>query len=186
LASIPDTYGPVRDGSVPAGPADEPVGFAAYVAARGAALVRFAILISGDRHRAEDLVQECLARAYLRWRWIGRTDEPDVYVRRMLINVSRSWWRRRVNRDVPVEHPGERSAHGDLSSELAERDAMRRLVATLPHRQRAVLVLRYYEDLDDAAIAQILDCSEATVRTHAFRALRRLREHFGRGSAGSA
>jgi RNA polymerase sigma-70 factor (sigma-E family) len=154
-------------------------GFEEYVAARGAGLVRFAILLTGDDHRAEDLVQEALARAYLRWHWIGRADHPDVYVRRMLVNASRSWWRRRTNRELPVERTGDRPAAGDLGAESAERDAVWRLIVRLPHRQRAVLVLRYYEDLDDATIADILDCSTATVRTHAMRALNVLRERYG-------
>ncbi|HEU4422309.1 MAG TPA: SigE family RNA polymerase sigma factor [Pilimelia sp.] len=161
----------------------EPPSFEEYVAARGPALVRFAILITGDDHRAEDLVQDALARAYLRWDRIGRADRPDIYVRRMLINASRSWWRRRTNRELPVERPTERPAAGDFGAEAAERDEMWRLIAKLPHRQRAVLVLRYYEDLDDATIAETLDCSAATVRTHAMRALNMLRRHFGAGAA---
>jgi RNA polymerase sigma-70 factor (sigma-E family) len=157
----------------------QPSSFEEYVAARGAALVRFAILLTGDDHRAEDLVQDALARAYLRWDRIGRIDLPDMYVRRMLVNASRSWWRRRSNRELPVERTADRPALDDLGVESAERDQMWRLIARLPHRQRAVLVLRYYEDLDDAAIAAILDCSAVTVRTHAMRALNTLRQHLG-------
>jgi RNA polymerase sigma-70 factor (sigma-E family) len=168
---------------VPGPAAEEPPSFEEYVAARGAALVRFAILITGDDHRAEDLVQDALARAYLRWDRIGRADRPDVYVRRMLINASRSWWRRRSNRELPVERPTERPVAGDFGAEAAERDEMWRLVAKLPRRQRAVLVLRYYEDLDDATIAETLDCSAATVRTHAMRALTMLRKYYGARAA---
>ncbi|GAB3864591.1 SigE family RNA polymerase sigma factor [Dactylosporangium cerinum] len=151
------------------------VGFEAFVAARGAALVRFAILLTGDDHRAEDLVQEALAKAYLRWSSIRRADDPEVYVRRLVLNGSRSWWRRRTNREVPVERAPDGTAPGDLSLESADRDELWRLVAALPLKQRAVVVLRYYEDLDDAAIAQVLECSPTTVRTHAMRALTRLR-----------
>jgi RNA polymerase sigma-70 factor (sigma-E family) len=174
VTSIPQT----RERVVGA-PAGEPPSFEEYAAARGAALVRFAILITGDDHRAEDLVQDALARAYLRWERISRTDEPDLYVRRMLVNASRSWWRRRSNRELPVDGTEDRAASGDLGAESAERDEMWRLIARLPHRQRAVLVLRYYEDLDDAAISAILDCSAVTVRTHAMRALNALRDHLG-------
>lgn len=156
--------------------ADEAPGFEAYVTARGTALVRFAVLLTGDVHRAEDLVQDALARTYLRWGRIRRSDNPDAYVRRMLVNASRSWWRRRANQELPVERTADQPAAGDLGAESAERDAMRRLIAGLPHRQRAVLVLRYYEDLDDGTIAQILDCSATTVRTHAMRALNKLRK----------
>ncbi|ROO50758.1 RNA polymerase sigma-70 factor (sigma-E family) [Micromonospora sp. Llam0] len=158
--------------------------FEDYVAARGPALVRLARLLTGDRHRAEDLTQEVLGRAYVRWRSISRTDRPDIYIRRMLVNANTSWWRRRSSRETPataelintaldrsaVHRPGH-----DPGTAAAEHDAMWRLVSGLPERQRAVLVLRYYEDLDDASIAEILDCSAATVRTHAMRALAKLR-----------
>jgi RNA polymerase sigma-70 factor (sigma-E family) len=161
------------------GPAvDAAASFEEYVATRGAALVRFAVLLTGDDHRAEDLVQDVLARAYLRWRMVGHTDLPDLYLRRMLVNASRSWWRRRSNQELPVERTLELPAAGDIGMESAERDAMWRLISRLPHRQRAVLVLRYYEDLDDATIAQILNCSAATVRTHAMRGLTTLRKYY--------
>src|SRR5690242_8103532 len=149
--------------------------FEDYVAARGAALIRFARVLTGDAHRAEDLVQEALARAYLRWSQISRADHPDVYLRQAVVNASRSWWRRPTNREEPRDHPIEARAHGDIDAEAAERDAMWRRIQQLPHRQRAVVVLRYYEDLDDATIARVLDCKPATVRSHAMRALNTLR-----------
>jgi RNA polymerase sigma-70 factor (sigma-E family) len=160
-------------------PAEEDPSFEAYVAARGAALVRFAMLLTGDDHRAEDLVQEALTKAYLRWSRIRRADNPDVYLRRLVINGSRSWWRRRANREAPGLTPAERAAPGDLGDEAVARDELWRLIGGLPNQQRAVVVLRYYEDLDDATIAQILQCTPGTVRTHAMRALHKLREHLG-------
>lgn len=152
--------------------------FEEYVSSRGPALVRLARLLTGDEHRAEDLTQDVLARAYLHWRKIARADRPDVYVRRMLVNANTSWWRRRSNRELATAEFAERAGRGDLGGEAADRDEMWRLIRALPDRQRAVLVLRYYEDLDDATIAQILDCSPVTVRTHAMRALTHLRERF--------
>jgi RNA polymerase sigma-70 factor (sigma-E family) len=149
--------------------------FEEYIAARGQALVRFAALLTGDDHRAEDLVQEALAKAYLRWSRIRRTDDPDVYLRRLVLNASRSWWRRRANRELPAPMDVDVAGPGELDAEAAERDALWRLIRALPDQQRAVVVLRYYEDLDDATIARILDCSAVTVRTHAMRALHRLR-----------
>jgi RNA polymerase sigma-70 factor (sigma-E family) len=151
--------------------------FEEYVTARGAALVRFARVLVGDPHRAEDLVQDALAKAYLRWNRIVRSDQPDVYLRRAVLNGSRSWWRRRDSRERPVERPADRAAPGDVSAEAAERDALWRHLSRLPNRQRAVMVLRYYEDLDDATIAAILGCTPVTVRTHAMRALATLRAH---------
>jgi RNA polymerase sigma-70 factor (sigma-E family) len=156
-----------------------PPGFDEYVAARGAALVRFAILLTGDDHRGEDLVQEALAKAYLRWGRIRRSDNPDVYLRRVLTNAAHSWWRRRTNREVPaLSVAADEPSASDPGTDVAERDEVWRLILMLPHKQRAVIVLRYYEDLDDVTIASILDCSPATVRTHAMRALNRLRSHY--------
>jgi RNA polymerase sigma-70 factor (sigma-E family) len=182
MISIPDTREPVPDlGSAHVGEAEvvEPPSFEQYVAARGAGLLRFANLLTGDPHRAEDLVQDALAKACLRWQTIGQISDPDVYLRRMLINGSHSWWRRRTNRELPVEGTTDWAVVGDFATETAERDEMWRLIAGLPHRQRAVLVLRYYEDLDDATIGEILSCTPGTVRTHAMRALNALRGHFG-------
>jgi RNA polymerase sigma-70 factor (sigma-E family) len=159
--------------------ADETRSFEQYVAARGAALLRFANLLTGDLHRAEDLVQDALAKACLRWDRIGRIGEPDLYLRRMLVNGSRSWWRRRTNRELPVEGTTEWATVDDFASASAQRDEMWRLIMALPHRQRAVVVLRYYEDLDDASIAEILNCTPGTVRTHAMRALNVLRTRYG-------
>ncbi|MEH1169908.1 SigE family RNA polymerase sigma factor [Micromonospora sp. CPCC 205539] len=153
--------------------------FEEYVSSRGPALVRLARLLTGDEHRAEDLAQDVLARAYVHWRRISRADRPDVYVRRMLINANNSWWRRRSSRELATDAFADRPQRGDLGGEVADRDEMWRLIRSLPDRQRAVLVLRYYEDLDDATIAQILDCSPVTVRTHAMRAFANLRERYG-------
>jgi len=175
------TFGPrTRPDDAPDdGPAEESTTFEAYAAARGAALVRFAMLLTGDGHRAEDLVQEALTKAYFRWARIRRSDNPDVYLRRLVINGSRSWWRRRANRETPGLGLTELSAPGDLGADAAARDELWRLIAALPDQQRAVVVLRYYEDLDDATIAQILECTPATVRTHAMRALQKLRANLG-------
>ncbi|WP_422736558.1 SigE family RNA polymerase sigma factor [Micromonospora sp. WMMD729] len=149
--------------------------FEEYAFARTSALVRLARLLTGDEHRAEDLVQDVLARAYARWGRISRTDQPDAYVRRMLVNAHHSWWRRRSSREVSVADVLDRAGDVDEAAGVAERDALWRLVRDLPARQRTVIVLRYYEDLDDTSIAEILACSTGTVRTHAKRALTALR-----------
>ena len=149
--------------------------FEEYVLARGPALVRLARLLVGDPHQADDLAQDALARVYPRWRHIARSDRPDVYVRRVLVNLNHSWWRRRGRREVSVAEPAERRSIADAQHVTVERDAMWPLVAALPPRQRDTLVLRYYEDLDDVTIAEILGCSPVTVRTHAMRGLAALR-----------
>ncbi|MGA8112193.1 MAG: SigE family RNA polymerase sigma factor [Actinocatenispora sp.] len=159
--------------------------FEEYVRLRGPALVRFARLITGDDHLAQDLCQEVLARAFVRWKRIRRTDRPDVYLRRMVVNARASWWRRSSNRETPTGlddgHPVDRTVTGH-EAPIAERDALWRQVRDLSDRQRAVVVLRYYEDLDDATIAEILGCSAVTVRTHAMRALAALRSGQTTGS----
>jgi len=153
------------------------VTFEEYALARGAALIRFARLLTADEHRAEDLVQDVLAKAYASWRRIGALDQPDLYVRRMLVNANTSWWRRAVNREVAVaEVGGIATAARDSAADSADRDELWRLVLQLPARQRAVIVLRYYEDYDDATIAELLHCTQGTVRTQAKRALEKLQQ----------
>jgi RNA polymerase sigma-70 factor (sigma-E family) len=148
--------------------------FEEYVAARGHALLRFGYLLTGDRHLAEDLVQEALARAHPRWNRIGRLEHPDAYVRRMVVNGLLSWRRLRSSQVLPVPDLPEPSS-SDPTEAHADRDAMWRLLATLPKQQRAVLVLRFYEGLPDEQIARLVGCSPATVRVHASKALARLR-----------
>ncbi|MEU7994434.1 SigE family RNA polymerase sigma factor [Micromonospora sp. NPDC049060] len=160
--------------------------FEEYAFARTSALVRLARLLTGDEHRAEDLVQDVLARAYARWARISRTDRPDAYVRRMLVNAHHSWWRRRSSQEISVADVHDRPGATDEAAGVAERDALWRLVRTLPARQRTVIVLRYYEDLDDTSIAEIMDCSTGTVRTHAMRALAALRKRQEASASASA
>lgn len=152
------------------------VSFDDYVRLRGARLVQLARLLIRDRHLAEDLVQEVLGKAYVRWGRITKGGDPDVYVRRMLVNAHASWRRRRSNRELATGTVTDRSDSFDVGHDTAERDAAWRLVVLLPPKQRAAVVLRYYEDLDIATIAEILECSTVTVRTQIMRALTTLRQ----------
>jgi RNA polymerase sigma-70 factor (sigma-E family) len=153
------------------------VTFDEYVRLRGPALVRLAWLVAGDRHLGEDLVQEVLTRAYPRWSRILAGGQPDVYLRKMLVNAHVSWRRKRSSGEVADgAERVERADRRDIGAEAAERDAVWRLITRLPPKQRVAVVLRFYEDLDDAAIAEILGCSPATVRTHLMRAIAALRE----------
>lgn len=145
-----------------------------FVLARSGDLVRFAHALCGDRHLAEDLVQAVLARAHGRWPKIIRVERPEAYVRRMIVNEHLSWRRRRSNRELASAAPPD-TALEDGSGQRAERDRLWQLLATLPPKQRAAVVLRYYEDLPDQQIAQVLDCSESTVRSQIARALIGLR-----------
>jgi RNA polymerase sigma-70 factor (sigma-E family) len=151
--------------------------FEDYVAHRGDVLLRFAYVLSGDRYQAEDLVQEVLARVYPRWHRLSYLVQPDAYLRTAIVRQFVSWRRRRASREASLAGLPEPAATGpDAASEHAARDEMWRLLATLPRRQRAVLVLRFYEDLPDGSIAEVLGCRPATVRVHAARALTRLRQ----------
>jgi RNA polymerase sigma-70 factor (sigma-E family) len=157
--------------------ADNP-DFESWVEARGAALLRFAYLVAGERTRAEEAVQEALISVWPRWRWILRRGDPEAYVRRSIVNAGTSSWRRFRRREVPVADPVDApasSATNDPADELADQDAAWSLCASLPVKQRAAVVLRYYEGLSDAEIAAVLGCTAATVRSQIHRALAALR-----------
>jgi RNA polymerase sigma-70 factor (sigma-E family) len=149
--------------------------FEEFVVARGHALLRFAYLLAGDRHLAEDLVQEALLRAHRRWSTIHSREGPEPYLRKAVLRAFLSWRRRRVSTELAVADVPDRPDRDRLDDRTVDRDEMWLLLRQLPRAQRAVLVLRYYEDLPDADIADLLGCSPATVRVHAFKALGRLR-----------
>jgi RNA polymerase sigma-70 factor (sigma-E family) len=148
--------------------------FEEFAAARLAALLRFAVVLTGERGLAEDVTQEVLLRAHQRWRKIGALDAPEQYVRRMIVNEYLSW-RRRWSRIVPRADLPEPPAVRDHADTHAEREALRTELDKLPRRQRAVLALRYYAGLSDIEIAEALGCSPGTVRGYASRALAALR-----------
>jgi RNA polymerase sigma-70 factor (sigma-E family) len=152
------------------------VTFEEFLAGSGQSLLRLAFVLSGDRQFAEDLTQTALADAYRHWRRVQAVHNPEAYVRRMLVNAHLSWRRRRWTTERPTDL---REATGpvlaDPGEAIAERDQMRVLLARLAPRARTVLVLRYYADLDDAAIAQTMGVSESSVRATASRALASLR-----------
>lgn len=151
------------------------VSFEEFVAARLPALLRYAAVLTGDRDVAEDLVQDVLVRAHARWRRIAATEQPDRYVHRMLINEHLSWRRRWSTRRIVLIDPPERPAPTADPFERADQEELWQRVAELPRQQRAVLVLRYYEDLSVAETAAVLGCSPGTVRAYASRALATLR-----------
>ncbi|GAB2682359.1 SigE family RNA polymerase sigma factor [Thalassiella azotivora] len=152
-------------------------GFEEFAAARGAALVRLARGLLKDPHHAEDVVQEVLAKALLSWDRVQRADDPDAYVRRMVVNASTSFWRRAVRRERPVEqHHLPDAGVADSAQGTADRDQLLALLRRLPTKQRTVLVLRHYEGLPDAEIAELLGTSAVTVRSNAHRGLAALRD----------
>ncbi|MFI7596316.1 SigE family RNA polymerase sigma factor [Actinoplanes sp. NPDC049681] len=140
------------------------------------ALLRYAVMLTGDPHTAQDLVQETMVRVQLSWRRVVASDSPDGYVRKILTNqfidLRRGSWLRRV---LLRAEPDPVAAPSDHAQESAERDRIWGMLSRLPRRQRAVLVLRYYEDLPDQEIADVLGCAVGTVRSSISRALATLR-----------
>jgi RNA polymerase sigma-70 factor (sigma-E family) len=142
-------------------------------------LMGVALSLTGHRQDAEDLLQETLAKVILKWRAVEQAGSPDAYVRRAMVNTFISGKRRKSSREV-VSHAlvtgdGIGAQVAASADDLAARDHVWRLLATLPPRQRAVLVLRYYDDLPDAQIAEVLGCSAVSVRVAAHRAMGTLR-----------
>jgi RNA polymerase sigma-70 factor (sigma-E family) len=145
-----------------------------WVRVRGAVLLRFAYLVTRDHHRAEEAVQDALVAAYPRWPRIVQAGDPEAYLRRSIVNADISRWRRFRRRETPTDEPPPQTA-GDIGADVAAQDHAWTLCARLPVRQRAAVVLRYYEGCSDAEIAQILDCTAGTVRSQIHRALATLR-----------
>jgi RNA polymerase sigma-70 factor, ECF subfamily len=142
-----------------------------FIRSRHAAFLRRAVLLVGDRGSAEDLVQDALARLWLASRR-QRIDNPEAYVMKSLVNGSVSRWRRQRPSDLVVEQP-EMSAP-DSRSQVEERDRVWRAVVALPARQRAIVVLRFYEDLPEEQIASLLGIGRGTVRSQTAKARARL------------
>jgi RNA polymerase sigma-70 factor (sigma-E family) len=149
--------------------------FEEFAAAQLPAVLRFAGVLAGDRAAAEDLAQEVLIRVYSRWDRIGCLERPEFYVRKMILNEFLSWRRRSARQARHELTAGLASAVPDHTEAYSEREALLGNLSKLPRRQRAVLVLRYYEGRPDAEIAELLGCSPGTVRGYASRALAALR-----------
>jgi RNA polymerase sigma-70 factor (sigma-E family) len=153
--------------------------FSAYVAARGSAWLRVAYLLTGNRSDAEDLLQTALAKTYVAWERIDDKGALDGYVRRVLVNTQTSWWRRRKVDTYATDELPEDLLRDDNPTD-ADRHALRELMwtalARLPRRQRAMVVLRYYEELTEVEVAQIMGVTVGTVKSSVSRALAKMRE----------
>ncbi|SQD98452.1 MULTISPECIES: SigE family RNA polymerase sigma factor [unclassified Parafrankia] len=152
--------------------------FELFVATRGTAMLRTAVFLAGDPHTGEDLLQDVLLRVYRHWR---RVDDPDAYVRRALVNAAASRRRRRRFREDPLDTAAEPIADSapDGTDALSTRDQLFAALRQLPPRQRAVIVLRYFDDLTETQIATAVGCTPGSVKTHAARGLARLRTVLG-------
>lgn len=149
--------------------------FDSFVATRSGTLFRGALVLTGSREAAEDLVQETLERACGRWRAIAAMDAPDAYVRRIMVNLANNRWKR-FRRVVPQHDAGDdRPAPGDDYGRVDSRDQLVRALQRLPIGMRTVVVLRYFHDLSDAEIAEDLRISPSAVRSQLTRGLEKLR-----------
>lgn len=155
----------------------EPPTFDAWVAARGAGLLRLAYLLAGNAVDAEDIVQEALARALPRWERIAAVEDVDAYVRRMVVNANTSWWRKFRRRETPVAdtRPTEVVAGPGEAPAPDERQRLWLACRSLPEAQRTAVVLRYYEQLEYDEIAGLTGVREGTVRSRVSRGLAVLR-----------
>ena len=149
--------------------------FIDFVRRRGDHHLRTAVLLTGDWHAAEDLVQACLGKLYRVWDRLDTSSEPDAYLRRILVNTYRSWWRARWRREIPRADLPDLPGPGDVSEAGAVAEDVRNALAKLPARQRTALVLRFFADLSEAEVADLMGCSAGTVKTHTHRGLQAMR-----------
>lgn len=152
--------------------------FTDFVRAYSAALFRTAFLMTGDYQRAEDILQTSLVRIYQRWPRVDAMDSPVGYAHKVVVSQSASWWRRRSSRESLLQRVDEPTWSGRIE-EVAEHQRVWQAVLSLPPRQRAVIVLRYYENLTEAQIADTLGMAPGTVKSHSHAAARRLADLLG-------
>ncbi|GAA4710054.1 SigE family RNA polymerase sigma factor [Phytohabitans rumicis] len=156
-------------------------GLREFVLTRGPSLSRTAYLLTGDHQHAEDLLQQALTKTAAHWRRVLAGGNPEGYVRRVMVNERTSRWRRRRYLEVSgpaadeVLAAGPPSGPSDEAESAVRRIGLRRALAALPPRQRAVIVLRFFEDLTEAQTAELMGCSTGTVKSQTHAALNRLR-----------
>ena len=148
--------------------------FRDFVTSRGRALLRSAYLLTGNLADAEDLVQSALAKTYQAWSRIEDRNALDGYVRRAMVNTHISWWRRRRVDEYPTDEIPDQPA-ADTSGDTELRDTLQRAIDRLPQRMRAAVVLRYFEDMTEAEVADVLGVSQGTVKSTVSRAVAKLR-----------
>ncbi|MFI6263100.1 SigE family RNA polymerase sigma factor [Micromonospora sp. NPDC051006] len=160
----------MTDQTKPLSAADE--SYVAFVEVAWQRHIRLAMLLTGDRWRAEELLQDSLVKVYERWRRLSRLDDLHAYLRRALVNNHTSSWRRRRRESLVADVPDRAAPAGDLGPDAV---VVRRALMSLPAKQRAVVVLRHYEDLTEREVARVLGCSVGTVKSQNARALDKLR-----------
>lgn len=152
--------------------------FDGFVVASWPSLFRASFLLMGDYQLAEDALQSALAKVYVAWPRVSKVEHPRSYTRAVLTNEAMAWWRRRSSSEQPVAEWPDTSVTGHEEA-VTQAQVVWQALQRLPPRQRAVMVLRYYEDLTEAEIAHTLDISTGSVKTHAHHAVRALSTHLG-------
>jgi RNA polymerase sigma-70 factor (sigma-E family) len=154
--------------------------FVHFVQSRGDHHRRVAILLAGDWHAGQDLLQASLVRLYRAWPRVDPATGADAYLHKIMVNQQRSWWRTKWRRESPAAALPEPAYGEEAAAQHADGTVIRTALGRLPRQQRAVLVLRYFADLPETEVAAILGCSAGTVKTHAHRGLRTLRAQLGK------
>lgn len=149
--------------------------FTEFVSAALPRLLRFGHVLTGDPATAEDLVQTALTRSWRAWR-LRSIDDPQAYVRKVMVNSYASWYRRKARLETATANPAQGVVINDQALRVDDRDAVWRALLTLPPKQRTVIVLRYYEELTEVEIAAVMGTTAGTVKSQAARALRHLAE----------
>lgn len=153
--------------------------FREFVLKRSRALHRTAYLLTGNWETARDLVQTALARAWVRWSRSAWPDLPELYVRRIMVTTYSNWWRRRWRAEFPAGELPERPDARDAYAQVDLHTSVRTALAMLPHKQRAIVVLRYFDDLTEAEVARLMGCSIGTVKSQTAKAFAKLRRSPG-------
>lgn len=162
----------------------DPADFAEFVAARSTALHRTAYLMAGDRGLAQDLLQEALTRTYVAWPRLRDPGAAEAYTRKAITTTAITWYRRRSWGERPTDTVPERSSSADHADDVSTRDLLWSALQALPPRQRAAIVLRFYEDLSEARTAEVMGCAPGTVKSQVSAGLRKLRDHLGERADG--
>lgn len=161
--------------------ADDPlVDFEAYVRESQAKHKRLAFLLTGDLHSAEDLLQAAYAKLYPKWDKVRTYDAPDAYLRKVMLSLRTSLWRRHKNREWSVGELPELGGALDHAGGVAQSQTLLKALGRLPERQRAAVVLRHWCDVSEAETAVIMDCSLGTVKSNTSKGLAHLREALGK------
>lgn len=154
--------------------------FAEFALARAGALHRAAYLMVGDRQLAQDLVQEALTKTYVAWPRLRDPANAEAYCRKAITTTAITWFRRKAwNNERPTERLPDSAACEGHEAAVADQDALWRILQGLPLRQRAALVLRFYEDLTEVQTAEAMGCAVGTVKSQVSAALKKLRERLG-------